>query len=525
MKVLHRSLWTVCVLLSLLLTSCSSAAPSLPPAQATPTTPQSSATAEAMSTQSKYEKMDCPFDTFGNTQILCGQLTVAEDREKDDGPTITLRVAMMKSRAQEPLSNPLIIMAGPYNITRFMGGVGYIFDQALDKRDLIVVDQRGASTSQPDLSCPEFEKAFWDNIELAWNSKPVIDANAEAASACKKRIAGLTSNLGSYTTSAAVQDMEDLRQILKYDKVNVYGMGYGARLAIQWAQKYPDHIRTIMSDSATPPGVDVSVEQVKQVNRVLQNLFQACAGNKQCAAAYPDLERVFTRVVEDLNAHPEKVVVNYLQEGKHYNFNVNGDQLIDLVISVLSISNPDRLAQLPQMIYQAQEKKYTILATMLADYIDYMLPSGSAMYQNVVCGEYPGPDSQSKILQEIKNSPAVYASYLTHLADLNKAVCAAWDVKLPSQQTAAPSSPSLIPALMLLGDSDLVPKQQWADQASHLFGHAFFIEFNGIGGVFSSGWSSCSLKIVYAFLDDPSTPPEASCAEKKQSISWITFKQ
>ena len=56
-----------------------------------------------------------------------------------------------------------------------------------------------------------------------------------------------------YTTSIAVQDLEQVRRALGYGRIDLYGVSYGTRVAQQYLRRYPATVRAVILDGVLPP--------------------------------------------------------------------------------------------------------------------------------------------------------------------------------------------------------------------------------------------------------------------------------
>ncbi len=125
------------------------------------------------------------------------------------------------------------------------GGPGYasswtvrsyvkLFGSLLDRRDLVLVDQRGTGRSMP-LQCPD----------LQFGRAP--DSIAFPACAAK-----LGPRFSSYRTSASADDIDDVRRALGFGRITLYGDSYGTFLAQSYAFRHPDALNALVLDSAYP---------------------------------------------------------------------------------------------------------------------------------------------------------------------------------------------------------------------------------------------------------------------------------
>ncbi|MCM2311854.1 MAG: hypothetical protein NDI84_10660, partial [Steroidobacteraceae bacterium] len=85
---------------------------------------------------------------------FCGTLSVPLDRAAPLGPRIDLAVALVPSRARQPQSDPVMLLAGGPGqsaLESFPTVAGAFFDLLRD-RHVVLVDQRGTGRSSP-LQC------------------------------------------------------------------------------------------------------------------------------------------------------------------------------------------------------------------------------------------------------------------------------------------------------------------------------------------------------------------------------------
>jgi pimeloyl-ACP methyl ester carboxylesterase len=108
---------------------------------------------------------------------------------------------------------------------------------ALTSRDLLVFDQRGTGLSHP-LSCVALEGLASGSVAASLRS-------------CALEIGPAR---GDYTTLESVADIESLREATGYDKLVLYGTSYGTKVALEYAERYPQHVEALVLDSVVPAG-------------------------------------------------------------------------------------------------------------------------------------------------------------------------------------------------------------------------------------------------------------------------------
>jgi pimeloyl-ACP methyl ester carboxylesterase len=109
-----------------------------------------------------------------------------------------------------------------------------MYGSLLERRNLLLVDQRGTGRSEP-IDCPQLQ-----DLEIAY---------AEAAAACG---AQLGERADDYTTALSADDLAAVIEALELNKVDVYGDSYGTFFAQVFVGRHPELIRTVVLDASYP---------------------------------------------------------------------------------------------------------------------------------------------------------------------------------------------------------------------------------------------------------------------------------
>jgi pimeloyl-ACP methyl ester carboxylesterase len=173
------------------------------------------------------------------------------------------------------------------------GGPGYsstdsreyyldLFTPLLDRRAMLLVDQRGTGLSNP-IFCRDAQ-----SYDGNWV------ANAEACGAALGRKSDL------YTSAAASHDLAAVLRSLAVTEIDLYGDSYGSFFAQAFAVRYPDTVRTLVLD-ATYPIADLDPFYATTANRLRENLAIMCARSAATCPASPGgmvdlVERAVQRV-------------------------------------------------------------------------------------------------------------------------------------------------------------------------------------------------------------------------------------
>jgi pimeloyl-ACP methyl ester carboxylesterase len=181
--------------------------------------------------------------------------------------------------------------------------------------------------------------------------------------------------------------VNDLRAALGVAKWNLYGVSYGTRLALTVMRDFPKGVRSVTLDSVYPPQVDLYASFASHVERALNLLFDGCAADPACNAAYPDIKTIFYDTVAQLDAKPVTLSLIQPVTAKSYPVVMNGDSLISLTFQLLYYSNV--LVIFPKLIYElhAGGGFNSILLPYLPAWLFANAYSSEGMGLSVQCGE------------------------------------------------------------------------------------------------------------------------------------------
>jgi pimeloyl-ACP methyl ester carboxylesterase len=253
--------------------------------------------------------MLAPYEVEGKT-VACGRVSVPENHDKPDGRQIELTFMVLKSLSEAPAADPVVYLHGgpgsgvvrnPILITRFL-------NEIRDRRDIIAFDQRGVDTSAgPESRCyatvanPE---TLADAITASGSEAEMIARGRQAVRACLDEIAANGADISSVNTLQNARDVQALMTALGHDSYNIFGTSYGTFLAQEVMRSAPEGLRSVVVDSVWPVQVAMYDLMGLPLAENIRSLFQLCAADAACAAAYPDLENRFWALWAKLEASP-----------------------------------------------------------------------------------------------------------------------------------------------------------------------------------------------------------------------------
>jgi pimeloyl-ACP methyl ester carboxylesterase len=211
------------------------------------------------------------------TTVRCGTLTVAENHAVPNGKAIQLSVLILKGTTTVTRDPIVHLQGGPSgNYASVLGGEFGLGTSRATGREIVFFDQRGTGESNPLLKCN-------DN---------------EGIPACLRRLQAAGSDLAAYNSEESARDVETLRKALGYEKLNLYGQSYGTVLAQTVMRLFPSSVRTAMLEGVSSIPFDAPLpSSPKALESALGRVFEECAANAACKAAYPSPAKDFDDIL------------------------------------------------------------------------------------------------------------------------------------------------------------------------------------------------------------------------------------
>ena len=504
--------------ITLLLASCGQPAASPTPTelitQPTPTNepaPEPTVTVEPVrELVATFEQAPCPFNVPQDACVECGFVVVPEDHDHPAGPKIRLAVAVLRDQSEQHQPDAVILLAGGpgEKAVESAPSLAPVLAPLHPNRDLIVFDQRGVGLSEPALECPEFLEAQFDLLD-----EPDPDAAAravfDALMACRDRLVTEGYNLSAYNTVQNAADVNAIRIALGYDQVNLVGGSYGSLLAQAAMRDHPEGIRSVVMNSVLPLEKSFSVEGSATTANAVLRLLDACAADKACSSAYPDLQDVLFGIIERLNAAPIPITVTNPLDGQSYDALLSGDAVLGNLVTFLYLTQITPV--LPQAIYNVHNEDYVLMTQLSSARLALLDLSSRGMMLSVLCTD----DLIGRTADDLLNVRAALPRQLVSSAAPEVIVeygmfgmCENWPVVVAPSSVKEPLV-SDIPTVVLEGEFDPVTPPEYGQLvASHLV-NSYFFEFPGVGHDVLS--IECARLIAGAFINDPTQMPQAAC--------------
>ena len=406
----------------------------------------------------KIEPCACAFKADSSLKTRCAYLIVPENRNKPDGKTIKLPFIYVESTNPNKHKDPVLYTAGGPGASS-LSGVRFIHQRAFFKdRDYIAFEQRGTYFAKPWLNCFEVSDGVKESYRKGLNKDSMI---LQGVKACRKRLVREGIDLDAYNTIENAADIEDLRRALNIDSINLVGISYSGGLMMTVMRNYPQHIRSVILDSALPGFVNYEQDAVFSINEAFDKIFRNCDRDSTDKASYGNLRQRFHKYFTAIG--DKKFYLTYKEKDKPDSIRIKytRDELLDMLVNKLS-SNRE-LKNVPYIITQiiaGNQKPY------MAEYFDGVFGAGtssSGMRYSMYCSEQINYADQKVIDKQNAMFP-YFAGF--HFNDVDHPICNCWNVKSVDPIAKAPVY-SHLPVLLGSGDTDPYCRPYYNDLIHH----------------------------------------------------------
>jgi len=429
-------------------------------------------------------------------ELLCGKLTVFENRETRTGRMIDLNVVVLPAFDQKNKSEPLFdIEGGPgaaaSNAAMFYAKEGKEYRR---KHDVVLVDQRGTGKSNP-LTAERVKKAPQDYLKEMYPVDYVKNL---------RRTLEQHADLTQYTTSIAMDDLDDARSWLGYERINLFGLSYGTRAVLVYLRQHPEHVRTATLMGVAPTYLKMPLYHSQAAARAMDLLLQECEGDPSCHNAFPQIRADWQNVLAQLG--PARVQYSPDNKSAPVTVEIQRDIFAEKIRNWMY--GADKARKIPFIVHQAAQGDFTpFLHEAIAPGIPDFIADG--MYLSVTCAEDVPFIDQAEAAKLNEGNP--FANYRVFQ---QTRACSLWPRGKIPEGYREPVSSNL-PVLIFSGNLDPVtPPQRGEEVARYLPNsrHVIIQEAgHGVDGLKDAG---CVDRIIIDFMDKGSAKDlDASCVE------------
>ncbi len=241
-------------------------------------------------------------------------------------------------------------------------------------RDVVLVDQRGTGESNglkpaPRRKRPQDFLTEMYPVDYVKRLRQTLESRAD---------------LTQYTTSIAMDDLDDVRRWLGYERIHLFGLSYGTRAALVYLRQHPDRVRTVTLMGVAPTYLEMPLYHAQAAARAMELLLKECETDAQCHEAFPQIRQDWQSVLALLGRDPDRVQYSPPDKSAPVTVEIQRDVFAEKVRTMMYAE--DKARRIPFMVHRAATGDF---APFLQEAIKPGIPDfiADGMYLSVTCAE------------------------------------------------------------------------------------------------------------------------------------------
>ncbi len=485
-----------------------------------------------------YRAVECPQEYIQLPFIECGQLFQPHKGNNLSPLPVWIFRAVGIKATNQPKAEPLVMITGG-------PGAGFNLENSYSRdiwlniwrestrtvpRDAILLGQRGTEDDGAEIfECHE----AGDNHQslgaalIKEDARPVArEEKIRKIKKCLARFGQLNIDKSLYTTKSMAQDLRDLRLALNINKWALYGVSFGARLAVATMRADPNAISAMILDSPDVAGAETDGYYAQNFMRALKAVEIYCHKKRDCRARVKNFHGRVKQISDDLAANPPTVRVHDIEEDREYWVTVTPNLFQASIFSSLYIR--ELTAILPEILASRPgRKRNEFLGNLLTNTIVNSSGVNSLTHRLVRCHDLPWHVLKPRLDIQFKQYPEI-SHFISWESSLTKEFCTRlYPPKEFSHLTTATTAgiPASIPTLVLNGAFDpIIPPSAGAELVRKA-GMAYHIIYPATGHGLAATLP-CSRADIDRFLTEPSRfNGKTRCRKREQQLKfWWSLK-
>ncbi|MFT5693901.1 MAG: pimeloyl-ACP methyl ester carboxylesterase, partial [Oceanicoccus sp.] len=326
----------------------------------------------------------------------------------------------------------------------------------------------------------------------------------------------------SFTSMAAVADLEALRNALNAEKINLWGASYGTRLAQLYMRSHANRVRTAVLDGVVPFKPSYIQTQAAHATASLNTLVDDCQQSPDCAKAFPFFNPI--ALLDRLSASQD-ITYRHPVTGAITNTRTSRSVVAQTIFS--NLYKTQSRAFIPWILTQAVEhNQWGPMATLALDTGEYIGSKSlySGAYFSIVCSGELRRNTPGMAYTDTSSPDYAFFKGLPR-KQLNS-ICTDWPVSdIPEALPYPDIATSEIRVLMISGALDPITPPEMADAIDDEFPnnrHVVIVK----GGHINSD-RLCVSEAISNFINDPvqafeTLDNEDVCENEVFSMPFVT---
>ena len=326
-------------------------------------------------TQPLGQLESAPYELGDGPECEKGLIVVPEDRQTEDSRNIGIHFYRFKARQPSRKAPVFMMPGGPGGFfnDNWVNGLksepkggsnaqAWLYSQ---DRDVVLVNQRGAS--QPDRRY-QFFGFFTPPASL--DEPYSADGFAKAFQTSYKRAVDHWSQQGlhmaGYDIMNMVEDIDDLRKALGYEKIMLRGTSFGSQWSFAYMRAYPEHVDRALLSGTEP--IDFGYDSPQGIWNVFQRLEERLTAASKTDDRWPlpdvPLRQAIQQIVTRLEQSPVEVEVKHPTRDLTRSITLGVDDFQRQLRSGIGgrRESAASLQNFPKFIYEILQEDYRYLA-------------------------------------------------------------------------------------------------------------------------------------------------------------------
>ncbi len=456
--------------------------------------------------------------------FLCGSLSVPIDRAHPSHGTldITFNVIPHRDPASSATDAVFVVSGGPGISTIESDRHGWFstLDPMAEERDIVLIDARGTGTTA--LRCPRLQHGKFPPSQLL-----------EAIGACGEH---LGPDADRYGTGDVAMDTEAVREALGYPAIDMMMGSYGGVLEQAYAVRFPERVRSIVSQATFPVTDPMHVLDVGLgiPDTYVRAATLNCQRAPSCIGANSDPAALFTWLARRVARHA--VVGDALDSSNQLRHVVVDDTELAVIVSASPNLNAEELVGAAQALRDGDPAPLLRLGAdsplgINGDSGPSIL-SSAGDYAAASCNDVDAPWQRA---WSIDHRERAYDRYIASLpgdafaplsvrgweAFYSPNFCILWPA--PDRFTPAVPKDAVFPntpTLVMSGDLDVYVPTSSSQVVADEFPNSTLVSIEGAGHT-PTDYSDCALQIAATFVETLSVG-DTTCASEPAWVFPVT---
>jgi pimeloyl-ACP methyl ester carboxylesterase len=461
-----------------------------------------------------FEDEPCPFMSAAESaryRVTCGTVSVPV---ADTGTRrYRIQVAILRSLEERLHNDAIVVLPGGPGEDFVRGNAARLAQHPLQDtlrqhRDIVLLDPRATGYSEPGELCPALQGM---QVRAAVLRLSLDDRTAlvrRELERCRAALLEQGIEPGHFNSVALARDLESLRKALGYAQLNLIGLSWGARVALETMRRYPATVRSAILYGPFAPDGSVPGVLAARAGPSLKRLFQACVTDPVCTAEFPDTEGRFTRLLDELDANPIPLDTPW------------GELSVDGSVAETAITyalyDSEFLRYVPLAISELSRRNAAFIRMLFPRVMGQGASGG--FYYAAHCFELTPPLPADSVRRLRQRYP--WTGRSDHFAPDPTVVC---DAFVPPRGDSSVVQPvrSDVPAIIFAGEFDPTTPPEYGHRISATLSRSTLLVLRGRGHDVNVP-TPCTTEIRRAFIDNPHQAPDTTCLVHSPPLTFAT---